>query len=648
MTLRWVRSPRGRVTVLAAVYFVALAWAFVARVGGSERARLVEYVLVGAGLVLIAVAGVPRRPVPLRVAGCFAAVFGPSVVMFMALLVGLGVWLGVLAGLGAGLLVVGALLWLRGVAAIVRNPRIMLTHRGSSATVGRLRAALQGAYGARNVDDVGPARLTPSELRERLQDRDALFVVIGPSWLGGLDQADDEVRHHVEGALAADVPVVPLLVDGASVPKAEHLPESLRPLPAMHGYAIASGAGQDASVRDAVERSRDVVAPGQPLSRRSVTRRRIVVAALAAVVLLPVAWEGVELWTDPVRGRAAAAVAPDGRSVVTVHVIGGRTIVHRWNPETGAVEASRVVPGWAEPLWSPDGRTIAVGGPDETLRLHDAQTLAPVRVVPAVGSVLGWSADGTWLVTTTRRRTLHVVRADTGERVASTAPLGPAGFAAADWSAATSRLALSTGSTIAVLGVGVGGFGPPTALVNRTDVRHLRWSPDGAALAVGAYGPGGSQRVVSIFDGAGARRDLPQDLAEDGFRFSPDGASLATVDLWGAVRVFDVATGALRSEVKSPALLLHSSRPGIAWSPDGEAVAVGSDGFARVVGRAGPVDRPVPGEELMVLGWPAPDRVVVSAYGDDRIDVLDPGTGDVTTCRLLTWDLLLGWAAAPD
>ena len=558
--VRWVRTPRGRVAVLVAVYFVALAWAFVARVAGSAFARLAEYVLIIAGLLLIVLVGVPRRPVRLRVAGCWAAVYGPSLVMFVALLVGLGTALGILAGLGAGVLVLGALLWLRGVAAIVRNPRIMITYRPgrSSPTVDRLRAALQGAYGARNIDDIGPVRLTRSELGDRLRDKDALFVVIGPSWLDldgdgvrRIDRPQDKVRQQIEAAFAAGVPVVPLLVDGAAVPRAEHLPPSLRPLPAMHGYAIADGAAQDASVRDAVERSRDVVAPRRPLSRRSVTRRRLVVVALAAVVLLPVAWEGVELWTEPMRGAAAAAVAPDGRSVVTAHVVGGRTIVHRWNPETGAVEASRAVAGWAEPHWSPDGRTIAADGQGETVQLHDAVTLAPVRAIPGAGSVLGWSADGAWLLTTTRGRTVHLVRAATGERVASTTPLGTAGFAAVDWSAATSRLALSSGATITVLGVGADQL-RPTDDVGEPDRRQaaavvarrclarrgrLRAWVATAALCRSSTvrGPAATSRTTSRRTASGSR---------------PTAGRSRRFDLWGAVRVFDVATGALRSEVE--------------------------------------------------------------------------------------------------
>jgi len=65
------------------------------------------------------------------------------------------------------------------------------------------------------------------------------LVVIGPNWLdakspeGGrrrLDDPADFVRIEVETGLKRGIPVIPLLVGGASVPKAENLPESLAPL----------------------------------------------------------------------------------------------------------------------------------------------------------------------------------------------------------------------------------------------------------------------------------------------------------------------------------------------------------------------------------------------------------------------------------
>jgi TIR domain len=64
---------------------------------------------------------------------------------------------------------------------------------------------------------------------------DVLLALIGDEWLGitdehghrRLDNPDDFVRLEIEAALSRDVRVIPILVDGARMPRAEELPGSL-------------------------------------------------------------------------------------------------------------------------------------------------------------------------------------------------------------------------------------------------------------------------------------------------------------------------------------------------------------------------------------------------------------------------------------
>jgi ABC-type amino acid transport substrate-binding protein len=64
---------------------------------------------------------------------------------------------------------------------------------------------------------------------------DVLLAVIGDRWLTigdedgkrRLDNSDDFVRLEIEAALARNVRVIPILVDGARIPRAEELPDSL-------------------------------------------------------------------------------------------------------------------------------------------------------------------------------------------------------------------------------------------------------------------------------------------------------------------------------------------------------------------------------------------------------------------------------------
>ena len=72
-------------------------------------------------------------------------------------------------------------------------------------------------------------------LRASLQQTAAMLVVIGPRWTSlraadgtrRLDDPNDFVRLEVETALGRSIPVVPVLVQGATLPRKEDLPASL-------------------------------------------------------------------------------------------------------------------------------------------------------------------------------------------------------------------------------------------------------------------------------------------------------------------------------------------------------------------------------------------------------------------------------------
>jgi hypothetical protein len=85
-----------------------------------------------------------------------------------------------------------------------------------------------------DVDDIEPGLDFKKEISKMVEACDVLLVVIGPKWLSAsvrrLDKPNDFVRVEIETALARDIRVVPVLIDGARMPQAEDLPESLRPL----------------------------------------------------------------------------------------------------------------------------------------------------------------------------------------------------------------------------------------------------------------------------------------------------------------------------------------------------------------------------------------------------------------------------------
>ena len=84
-------------------------------------------------------------------------------------------------------------------------------------------------------------------LSERVGKCDALVAVIGRAWnpVGGkenrprLDDPNDFVRVEIEAALARGIRVIPVLVDGAAMPRAEDLPECLKKLVRRQGIEIS-------------------------------------------------------------------------------------------------------------------------------------------------------------------------------------------------------------------------------------------------------------------------------------------------------------------------------------------------------------------------------------------------------------------------
>jgi hypothetical protein len=73
-----------------------------------------------------------------------------------------------------------------------------------------------------------------------------LLAVIGPNWLDVLDEdgtrrldnPDDFVRIEIAAALQREIPVIPILLDGTRVPKADRLPKDLKELALRNGLNV--------------------------------------------------------------------------------------------------------------------------------------------------------------------------------------------------------------------------------------------------------------------------------------------------------------------------------------------------------------------------------------------------------------------------
>jgi CHASE2 domain/TIR domain len=124
--------------------------------------------------------------------------------------------------------------------------------REQSAWPGRILCGeLTKRFGESSVfmdtDSIDAGQQWPNQIENAIQRSSVVLVLIGPGWLDvrnaegdrRLDDPGDWVRLEIEAALAAPkVVVVPVLLDGAKVPDAQDLPESLRPLAERNAVAL--------------------------------------------------------------------------------------------------------------------------------------------------------------------------------------------------------------------------------------------------------------------------------------------------------------------------------------------------------------------------------------------------------------------------
>jgi WD40 repeat protein len=183
-------------------------------------------------------------------------------------------------------------------------------------------------------------------------------------------------------------------------------------------------------------------------------------------------------------------------------------------------------------VYSPDGKQVLTSSLDGTVRLWDAQTARPGRVISYTGDLLGavFSPDGRYVLAG-------------GADEDSTARV---------WDTATGQeVRQFRGHTLAVLGVA--------------------FSPDGKQVLTG--GADTTARLWDVATGQEVRPFTGHTDAVVGVAFSADGKQVLTSSWDGTARLWDVATGQEVRQFTGHTGLLR----GAAFSPDGKTVLTGGD-----------------------------------------------------------------------
>ncbi|HEU5368177.1 MAG TPA: protein kinase [Ktedonobacterales bacterium] len=262
--------------------------------------------------------------------------------------------------------------------------------------------------------------------------------------------------------------------------------------------------------------------------------------------------------------------------------------------------------------WSPDGRRIASGSWDSTVRVWDALTGANLlgyfandgNVVP-----VAWSPDGKYIASGSNHA-VHVWDAQTAEVVFTYTGHSMPVWALA-WSPDSKRIASGSQDQTAHVWEALTGNLITSYTGHSNAVRWLSWSPDGAHIVSGSYdhtaqvwdavsgvliytytghtdkvwsvgwSPNGSRiasagdttvHVWNPFDGENLlvyTRHLTQPWA---LAWSPDGKRIASAGEDETVHIWDAGTAATLYVYSQHSASVNA----VVWSPDGSLIASGS------------------------------------------------------------------------
>ncbi len=235
--------------------------------------------------------------------------------------------------------------------------------------------------------------------------------------------------------------------------------------------------------------------------------------------------------------------------------------------------------------WSPDGKYIASGSKDETVRVWDAATGKLLRTLEghtdSVNAV-AWSPDSKYIASGSSDKTVRV------------------------WDAATGKLLR-------------------TLEGHNWSVLSVAWSPDGKYIASGS-----SDEIVRVWDattGSLLRTLEGHKNWVSSVAWSPDGTKIASGSLDETVKVWNVTTDRLLMTLKNHTDCVNA----VAWSPDSKYIASGSSDYAVRVWNAttGKLLRTLEGHTAYVssVTWSPDGKYIASGSGDNTVRVWNAATG---------------------